>query len=77
MCNPGPYFKFCTCSPEQLGETYWKLSRGSTFETVNYVGSIAPPLDAGTDYFFSLNDINHLILGFHTVRSVQFRCINT
>jgi hypothetical protein len=53
MCNPGPHFKFCTCSPEKLGETYWKLSRGSTFETVNYVGSLAPPLDAGTDYFFS------------------------
>ena len=53
MCNPGPHFKFCTCSPEQLDETYWKLSRGSTFETVNYVGSLAPPLDAGTEYFFS------------------------
>ena len=53
MCNPGPYFKFCTCSPEQLGETYWKLSRGNTYQTVNYVGSLAKPLDAGTEYFFS------------------------
>ena len=53
MCNPGPYFKFCTCSPEQLGETYWKLSRGNTSQIVNYVGSLAPPLDAGSDYFFS------------------------
>ena len=53
MCNPGPYFKFCTCSPEQLCETYWKLSRGNTYQTINYVGSLATPLDAGREYFFS------------------------
>ena len=43
MCKSGPHFKFCTCDPENLGENYWRLNRGSSVEPYLIVGSIGEP----------------------------------
>jgi hypothetical protein len=54
MCNRGPYFKLCTCDPQNVGEYSWRLHRGSSFEDnwLMFVGNIAPPTDVVTDAFF-------------------------
>ena len=48
MCKPGPHFKFCTCDPENLGENYWRLNRGSSVEPYLIVGSIGEPYEGGS-----------------------------
>ena len=49
MCKAGPHFKFCTCDPEDLGENYWRLNRGSSLYERSIVGS---PLGPGPEHRF-------------------------
>jgi hypothetical protein len=52
MCNPGPYFKLCTCDPKHLGDNYWRLHRGGSSEIRMVVGSFSPPIEFGQDVSF-------------------------
>ena len=55
MCNPGPTFKFCTCSGKTLNSTNtWRLSRKNTTQQLDVVGGLTPPpLPEGEANYFS------------------------
>ena len=44
MCTPGPQFKLCSCAENELGKSFWKLTRGNSHEQIQWVGDIINPL---------------------------------
>ena len=43
MCEPGPRFKLCSCAKNEIGKSFWELTRGNSHEQTHWVGDIINP----------------------------------
>ena len=72
MSNVGPRFKLCRCDAGQISQSFWKLTRGNTHETLEWCGDMEPPLKRGEPIFFDTHKYLASRLEFDLINSKIF-----